>query len=396
VLSRRERFLQIARFERANDPFVWGVDAWNETFRRWVKEGMPVRANYEEVRHYFLGDNDVKATIKPNANGWGLGENNNPPWVAPLDPLFEPEILQVEEEHLIKKTEDGTIVRIKKDDYENSMPQWLEYPVKDKKSWDEYKKRLDPHSPGRYPAGWDIMSPDTVEFPLKEDQKGKKFSERDFALGMECLSLYGLPRQYMGLENLSFALFENMKLVEEIIEWQTYMSLEMLKHVFDAGVTLDFAWMFEDMCFNLGPLVSPEFVKKYMAPNYRKVVDLLRKHGVDIIFLDSDGNIEKLLPIWLDCGINGTFPLEVASGMDAVKLRKKYGKELIMIGNIDKRSLAKGKNAIDKEVEKVKILLKDGGYFINCDHHIPPDVSFENISYFFNQVKKLSDYKETD
>ena len=394
MITRRERFLQIARFERGNDPYIWGLAAWNEALRRWVREGMPVPPKANEVHHHLVGDNDVMAFIKPNAAGLGLGENGNPPWVPPLDPFFEPKILQVEEEHIIKRDYDGTIVRLRKDDYEFSMPQWLEYPVKGKKDWDEFKKRLDPFSPGRWPEGWNVMSENTVGFPLREDQKGKSFSQRDFPLGMACLSLYGCPRFYMGMENLSYAIFEDMDLVEEMLEWQTYMSLEMLKKVFASGVTLDFVWIFEDMCFNNGPLVSPEYVKKYMVPRYRKVVDYLRSHGVDLIILDCDGNIEQLLPIWLDCGINGTFPLECASNMDALKLRKKYGKELWMVGNVDKRALAKGKSEIDKELEKVRILIKDGGYFVNVDHHVPPDVPYENIVYFLNEVRKMSDYEE--
>ena len=86
--------------------------------------------------------------------------------------------------------------------------------------------------------------------------------------------------------------------------------------------------------------------------------------------------------------------MEVASGMDALAVRKKFGKDLMMIGNIDKRKLAAGKNEIDEEVLKVKELIKDGGYFINGDHHIPPDVSYQNYVYFLNEVFKLCDHDE--
>ena len=47
------------------------------------------------------------------------------------------------------------------------------------------------------------------------------------------------------------------------------------------------------------------------------------------------------------------------------------------------------------EVEKVRVLIREGGYLVNCDHHIPPDVSYENIRYFLNEVNKLSVYEET-
>jgi uroporphyrinogen decarboxylase len=136
-------------------------------------------------------------------------------------------------------------------------------------------------------------------------------------------------------------------------------------------------------------------VQDVMVPRYKRVVELLRNNGVDIIFLDSDGNIGQLLPIWVDCGINAFYPFEVAAGMDALAVRKQYGRSVIICGNIDKRALAKGKNAIDQELERVQVLLSSGGFFPSCDHHIPPDVPLENMVYFINELRKLSHYPET-
>jgi uroporphyrinogen decarboxylase len=373
AMNAQERFGAICSFERQTDVFVWGVDAWNEAYKRWVREGMPIKnlENKKEINMHLLGYQDQNECIKPNAAIQGMGRNNNPPWVPPLEPLFKTQVLEEDEEHIVKIDWDGAVVRVKKSDPE-LMPQYLEYPVKDKRSWEEYKKRLDPYSPRRWPEGWDIMTDDKLQFPIKKEQEGKSYNERDFVLGMIALSLYGMPRNYLGLENISFAIYDDISFVEEMIEWQTYFSYEMLKKVFAAGITPDWVWLWEDMCFNKGPLVSPAFVKKYMAPS-----------------------TEELLPIWVDCGINAHYPFEIASNMDPIRLRKKYGKNLIIIGGIDKRMLSKGKNEIDGEVEKVKKLIKDGGYFVNCDHHIPPDVSYENIKYFLNEVHKLSGYKET-
>jgi uroporphyrinogen decarboxylase len=395
-ITPRERFLQICNFERKGDIYIWGVDSWNEAINRWVREGMPVKNinNKKELNMHLLGYQHQNESIKPNAAIQGMGRNSNPPWVPPLVPLYEPKILEEEEEHIVKVDYDGAIVRINKSDPE-MMPQYLEYPVKDKKSWDEYKKRLDPYSSERWFDGWDIMTEDKLQFPIREHQKGKSYEERDFPLGMMALSLFGMPRNYMGLENISFALFDNLSLVEEMIDWQAYFSYEMLKKVFSSGVKLDWVWLWEDMCYNKGSLVSPAFVKKYMVPRYRKVVDLLLDNGVKALILDSDGNTEELLPIWVDCGINAHYPFEIASNMDPIKSRKKYGKNLIIIGGVDKRMLAKGRSEIDQEVEKVQILIKGSGYFMNCDHHIPPDVSYENIKYFLNQVFSLSQYEET-
>ena len=77
----------------------------------------------------------------------------------------------------------------------------------------------------------------------------------------------------------------------------------------------------------------------YYLPRFSitEALKILRENGVDVLILDCDGNIDELLPIWIDCGINGSFPLECASGMDARKVRKKFGENLVLFGNIDKR-----------------------------------------------------------
>ncbi len=390
-----ERFKKICRFERTNDPFMWSVDSWNKTFERWVREGMPVRNldNKKELNAHLIGCLDQNEGIRPRGAIGGMGRNNNPPWCVAIDPVFTPDVISEDEEFVVRRDYDGAIVRRCKSD-DDTIPQYLEYPVRDKASWNEYKNRLDPFSPGRWPKGWEIMTEDKTQFPLKPEHAGRHFRERDFPLGMNLLSLYGNPRNYMGVEAISIAIYDDPALVEEMVEWQSHLALEMLKKVVAAGVTLEWVWIWEDMCFNKGPLVSPEWVKRVMVPRYRPVVDLLRANGVDALILDCDGNIDELAPIWVDCGINATYPLECASGMDARNFRKKFGRNLIIFGNVDKRALAEGKAAIDGELAKVREMLAGGGYFPNADHHIPPDVPYENIRYFMNELRKMSDDPE--
>ena len=89
--------------------------------------------------------------------------------------------------------------------------------------------------------------------------------------------------------------------------------------------------------------------------------------------------------------MNGFWPLEVAAGMDPVALRKKYGKQILLIGGIDKRVLAQDKKAIEKEVMgKVPFLVSQGGYIPSLDHTVPPDVSFENYMYYLQLIKAVS------
>jgi uroporphyrinogen decarboxylase len=119
-----------------------------------------------------------------------------------------------------------------------------------------------------------------------------------------------------------------------------------------------------------------------MVPNYRRVNDELRKRGTDVIGVDSDGNLDLLIPLWLEAGINCVFPIEVAAGNDVAAMRREYGRDLLMIGGIDKRALARGKEAIDEELARRLPVVAGGGYLPAVDHSVPHDISFENYTYY--------------
>jgi uroporphyrinogen decarboxylase len=115
---------------------------------------------------------------------------------------------------------------------------------------------------------------------------------------------------------------------------------------------------------------------------------------VKVIELDSDGNTEALLPMLIEAGFNCHWPLESAANMDPVKIRKKYGTSLALMGGIDKRELAKGKKAIEEELRrKVLPMLETGGYIPTVDHTIPPDVSLENALYYFELKRAIAEGK---
>ena len=124
------------------------------------------------------------------------------------------------------------------------------------------------------------------------------------------------------------------------------------------------------------------------------MIDFLHRYGVDIITLDSDGEFEVLIPLFLEVGVTGIWPLEIAAGMDPVSLRKKYGKNLALSGGIDKRALAKDKKAIEQELmSKIPYLVEQGGYIPTIDHAVPPDISLKNFMYYLNLKNKLAEGK---
>jgi uroporphyrinogen decarboxylase len=149
-------------------------------------------------------------------------------------------------------------------------------------------------------------------------------------------------------------------------------------------------WFWEDMAYNHGSLIDPRLFRRFALPHYRRVCDWLRERGITHIWLDSDGDIRELIPIWLDAGINGLWPFEVQAGMDVVEIRRTYGHNLAMGGGIDKRAVAQGGKAMRREVDRVMPLVEDGGYFPELDHSAPPDISWPTFcDYIFYLLYRL-------
>jgi uroporphyrinogen decarboxylase len=165
--------------------------------------------------------------------------------------------------------------------------------------------------------------------------------------------------------------------------------MAMVKRV-TRDIRLDWVWYWEDMAYKSGPMIGPKMVRAFMLPRYERLNQVIRDAGIDVLYLDCDGNVDELVPIWLEAGINLIWPLEIAAGTDPLALRRKYGKEIILAGGLDKRELMKDKESLRREVMgKVPALAQTGPYFPSPDHLVPIDMPFENFCYYIELLREI-------
>jgi len=362
------------RFQEVDRLPFWAD--WLGPWKRWQGEGLPIGADMDNDRFRswclgFFGFEGMYSAF------WGTPRV---PVNIGLCPGFEAETLEETPLYRIHRQSNGVTVRQFKDPGGSLIStQFLEYPIKGRDDWkrlrDEY---LDPDAPGRYPerSQWEEMK--------------KTWKCRDYVISIDGGSFYGFPRDWIGPENLSFLVYDDPGLVHEMMDYLADFYIHVLHRALDE-VDVDFAMFWEDMCYNAGPLISPAMFREFLLPNYKKVTAFLVEHGVELSWVDCDGNIEALIPLWLEGGVRGFYPLEVASGMDAGKLRKQYGQEIVMWGNVDKRALTEGKEAIDAEMARLAPVVEAGGFIPLVDHGVPDDVPYQSYLYYLAQRKKLAD-----
>jgi uroporphyrinogen-III decarboxylase len=131
-------------------------------------------------------------------------------------------------------------------------------------------------------------------------------------------------------------------------------------------------------------------IAEHFRPYYRAIWEPLAERGAKIFQMDTDGNINAVIPALLDCGVTCIYPMEPAAGMDAVEVRRQYGRKLAMLGGIDKHVLRESKPAIRRELEyKLQPLLRDGGCVFGLDHQIPNGTPLENYRYYVDTGREI-------
>ena len=193
----------------------------------------------------------------------------------------------------------------------------------------------------------------------------------------------------MSVEGISYAFFEEPEWITEVVDYLADFYIKVLTRAVTDIPDIDVALFWEDMCFKTGPLCSPAMFRQFFLPGYKKVTKFLRDNGVASFWVDCDGNIEQLIDLWIEGGVNGFYPMEVAAGMDALKTKLKYGDKVLLWGGIDKRKLMEGPEAIDKELERNKTAAELGGFIPLIDHGVPENISFENFCYYDRRRKEM-------
>jgi hypothetical protein len=370
-MNARERFNAIMHYQPVDRCPIMDFGFWAETLPLWEEQGYPKGANPDE----FFGMDPQWAHCGGNTH---------------LCPSFPHVVLEDKGASEIVQNGDGVIVERGK--YLGSIPRHISHKLTDRASWElHFKPRLQPNDPKRFgdPAKW--------------QQNVARWTDpkRDYPLWIGIGSLYGIPRNWFGLERISEVVYDDPELFDEIVETLAQVIISVITRTCEAGVRPDAASMWEDMCYNSGPLLSPRMFDQIIVPRLQRITKTLLNYGVDIVVVDCDGKIDALAPLWMKGGVNTMFPIEVGTwGADPLKFRQQYGKDMRLMGGVDKHILAKSRADIAAEVLRLAPLVREGGFIPFCDHRVPPDVSLANYLFYLDEAKRvwgkgLSDIKPT-
>jgi len=344
---------------------------WQDTVDQWYREGHIPDAVYGVVNDNSVADRETARLLGFDYN-WSTCYGG----ISGLLPAFETKVLEVLDNGQVKSIDsDGAIVLTKPGVV--SIPTEVGHILTDRKSWEEqYLPRL-------------RMNEDR----LKKDSLAilADTGPRTQPIGLFCGSLYGTIRNWLGLEGSAYLQVDDEELFDEIINTFAQLQLDIVRQLLERGARPDFAHFWEDICCKSGPLINPTVFAEKVGPWYRRFTDLLAAYHVDIVSLDCDGVIDKLVPIWLENGVNTMFPIEVGVwGAGIAPWRRQYGPSLRGVGGMNKNVFAEDYAAVDQEIERLLPLIDLGGYIPCPDHRLPPTAKWENVQYYCDRLRRAT------
>lgn len=294
---------------------------------------------------------------------------------AAFEPPFDITILEDRGAHELVQDHAGRHVLYFKGRRNGFMPEYVDHPVKDMATWENLCKwRMDPDTPERR-RKMDEYLPGIVQ----KAQQG--YMVEQYLVGG-----YMYLRSLMGPEGLLYMFYDDPALVHDCMEtWFHLADSIIARH--QQAVSLDEILLDEDICYNHGPLISPDMIRAFLLPYYQQLLANARRRQLDPArplhyHVGSDGFFDPVIDLYREVGMDYLSPFEVAAGSDVLRTGGAYP-DLRISGGIDKRILAGTKDGIDRMVDAILPAMRArGGYIPTCDHGVPEEVPLENYLHY--------------
>ena len=352
-MTSHERFKRMFEHREADRvPIIDGP--WGATIERWRREGLPADVSFID---YFGMDHVV-----------GVGGDSSP--------RYESKTIEETDEYVIQTTAWGATMKNWK--HSASTPEFLDFKVTDPDAWREAKARM---TPSRDRVDWAGLQKN-----YKAWREKGCWIQGGLWFGFDVTHSW-----FVGTERTLLAMRTDPDWIVDMFNHFLDVSLALLEMIWDAGYEFDCVSWPDDMGYKHNQFFSLAMYREMLKPVHKRAIDWAHAKGVKAE-MHSCGDVNPLVPEFIEMGLDALNPLEVKAGMDPVHLKRTYGDDLVLRGGIN-AVLWDDTDAIAAEMRKVVPAMKEsGGYVFSSDHSVPSSVSLENFRYIVNLAKELGTY----
>ncbi|MBC8230975.1 hypothetical protein H8E77_15595 [bacterium] len=327
---------------------------WGTTIARWRKEGLPADVDVGT----FFGFERIGSISCDNS------------------PRFPSKMVEETDDYVIATTSWGATMKNWK--RASSTPDFLDFYIKDRKTWAEAKARMTP-------------TEDRVNWKhLKENYH--RWREQGYWIQAGAWFGYDVFASWqVGTERMLIALLDDPEWCMDMFNHALSVNLELLEMAWERGYTFDCLSFPDDLGYKNGLFFSLDVYRQVLKPVHKRACDWAHERGAKVM-LHTCGNVMEIIPDLIDAGFDGINPLETKAGMDLVELKRKYGSQLVLEGGIDVRKMTKA-DEIEEEIRtKITAAKVGGGYIYHSDHSVPDNISFADYCRVIALVKHYGKY----
>ncbi len=244
-------------------------------------------------------------------------------------------------------------------------------------SWEDFEKYPWP-SP-------EEMDPWVFEFLSKNLPEGMGFWV-SFSPGV-----FEIPmNEILGLENLSYLLYDDVELAEAVFNKAGELILECYKRVIGLDKLAGF-FQGDDMGFKTSTLVSDDVLRKYVLPWHKKFAELAHQNGF-LYLLHSCGYTESIMEDLIeDVGIDGKHSFEDEI-VPVSEFKRKYGDRIAVLGGVDVDKMCRfDEGELRRYVKGIlDECMPGGGYVLGSGNSVANYIPVENFLIMLDEGLKWS------
>jgi len=179
---------------------------------------------------------------------------------------------------------------------------------------------------------------------------------------------------------------------KRLIDAYTDLAVKIGVQAIEEGA--DAVLMCVDYGYSRGTWMSPEFFRRFVKPALERQCNAFKNAG-GFAILHSDGNISGILDDVVEAGIDAYQGIDVEAGMDLSAVKRRYGEELCLIGNVDPRVIDYGspEDLISEVKRCIEQAAYGGGYVLSASANVSANKNADNFLLMCKAVRKYGRYR---
>jgi len=253
----------------------------------------------------------------------------------------------------IENTEDFAIIefetggrwKLHKDPF---IREYISYPVKEESDLEKISA-VEVNDPWRYEG-----VQESVAF----------FKKKGFFTSAEIYGFFsGIWYRYYYVVDFLIGLLDNRDFIKKMVDLLGAMNLQAAENYLKLGV--DSIFFPDDLGDRNGPLISPDTYREFFFPWHQRLAELCHSYGA-VCHMHSHGNINEILPLLVEAGIDILNPLDPEDSMYLAELKQKYGKKITFLATTRRSILGLDRESLAELVkDRVSTGRKGGGFVLH-------------------------------